>query len=199
MAENLSKQLPVNPLYPLFELMTREFNVTLLEQDMHEIIHLVTQLRPDNTWKKYPDERPAEYAKYEVFRLGCKKQHYETWNNTGWAYNNNDITHWRHIMSPLEPVKDRYTLADITKERQRAMDICWSFFQEYTKSFESRTQAEQSVYGATKHQSVAWVDKERAEVARYCANVISGRTALNLEEPLEELVLRTLKKQDHDG
>lgn len=36
-----------------------------------------------NPWRKYPNERPTEYGKYEVYRAGCKKQHYETWNNTG--------------------------------------------------------------------------------------------------------------------
>jgi len=46
------------------------------------------------------DNRPKEYGRYEVYRKGCDKQHYETWNNTGWAYNNNDITHWREIKPP---------------------------------------------------------------------------------------------------
>ena len=45
---------------------------------------------------------PIEYGKYEVFRAGCMKQHYETWNNTFWAYNGNDITHYRKIMSPMD-------------------------------------------------------------------------------------------------
>lgn len=53
-----------------------------------------------NEWKKYPEERPADYGRYEVYRAGCDKQHYETWNNTGWAYNNRDITHWRPIVKP---------------------------------------------------------------------------------------------------
>lgn len=59
-------------------------------------------------WVKYSKNyldvknRPKEYGKYEVYRKGCDKQHYETWNNTGWAYNNNDITHWREIKSPSD-------------------------------------------------------------------------------------------------
>jgi hypothetical protein len=53
-----------------------------------------------NPWNKYPDVRPTEYGHYEVFRAGCDKQHYETWNNTGWAYNNRDVTHWRKKVRP---------------------------------------------------------------------------------------------------
>jgi uncharacterized protein YpuA (DUF1002 family) len=53
-------------------------------------------------WRNVKIEIPTEYGRYEVYRAGCKKQHYETWNNTGWAYNNNDITHWRNIISPFE-------------------------------------------------------------------------------------------------
>lgn len=53
-----------------------------------------------NGWLKYPENRPTSYGRYEVFRAGCNKQHYETWNNTGWAYNNNDITHYRFIVNP---------------------------------------------------------------------------------------------------
>ena len=52
-------------------------------------------------WAKYPDVRPKEYGRYLVYRAGCKKMHFETWNNTGWAYNNNDITHWCDVCQPL--------------------------------------------------------------------------------------------------
>ena len=51
-------------------------------------------------WNKYPDVKPTEYGHYEVFRAGVDNQHYETWNNTGWAYNNRDITHWRNKVRP---------------------------------------------------------------------------------------------------
>jgi len=47
-------------------------------------------------------ERPTKYGKYEVYRAKCGKQNYETWNGTGWAYNPNDITHWRFIKPPSE-------------------------------------------------------------------------------------------------
>lgn len=53
-------------------------------------------------WVSVGDGKPTEYGKYEVYRHGCKKQHYETWNNTGWAYNNNDITHFRKIIPPAK-------------------------------------------------------------------------------------------------
>jgi hypothetical protein len=51
-------------------------------------------------WKKYPDEKPTDYGEYLVHRKGCNKTHFETWNNTGWAYNNNDITHFTKIINP---------------------------------------------------------------------------------------------------
>jgi dihydrofolate reductase len=54
----------------------------------------------DNGWIRCSDGKPTEYGKYEVYRAGCKKQQYQTWNNTGWAYDNRDITHWRPIVPP---------------------------------------------------------------------------------------------------
>lgn len=54
----------------------------------------------DREWISVKDALPTEYGRYEVYRQKCSKQHYETWNNTGWAYNNNDITHWRPIIPP---------------------------------------------------------------------------------------------------
>src|ERR1017187_10602630 len=56
-------------------------------------------------WKDYDwnniNSRPKEYGRYEVFRQGADKQHYETWNGSGWASNNNDITHYRKIVKPF--------------------------------------------------------------------------------------------------
>lgn len=51
-------------------------------------------------WHSVKERKPTEYGVYEVYRAGAKKQHYEVWNNTGWAYNNKDITHWRDIKAP---------------------------------------------------------------------------------------------------
>jgi hypothetical protein len=57
---------------------------------------------PPDAWKKYPEERPTDYGKYWVYRKGCDKTHLETWNNTGWAYNNKDITHFA-LLETLKP------------------------------------------------------------------------------------------------
>jgi hypothetical protein len=51
-------------------------------------------------WISVKDKRPTDYGKYLIFRAKCGKIHFETWNNTGWAYNNNDITHWMPIPEP---------------------------------------------------------------------------------------------------
>ena len=61
--------------------------------------NLTDWVQYSNNWID-KDKRPKESGRYEVYRKGCDKQHYETWNNTGWAYNNNDITHWREIKPP---------------------------------------------------------------------------------------------------
>lgn len=57
-----------------------------------------------NEWVRYCwtdiNSRPKEYGRYEVFRKGAGKQHYETWNGSGWASNNGDITHYRKILTP---------------------------------------------------------------------------------------------------
>lgn len=45
-------------------------------------------------WIKVTDRLPSKYGRYLICRLGAKKIHFETWNNTNWAYNSSDITHW---------------------------------------------------------------------------------------------------------
>lgn len=54
-------------------------------------------------WVKYNfhdmPTRPTEYGKYFVHRKDGKV-HWETWNGSGWAYNENVITHWCNITSP---------------------------------------------------------------------------------------------------
>lgn len=50
-------------------------------------------------WKKYPEEKPKHYDKYFVMRKDGKV-HWETWNGTGFAYNNNEITHFLIISKP---------------------------------------------------------------------------------------------------
>lgn len=50
-------------------------------------------------WIPYPTQRPSEYGDYWVCRKDGKT-HKETWNNTGWAYNDKVITHWMPLPEP---------------------------------------------------------------------------------------------------
>ncbi len=43
--------------------------------------------------------RPKETGKYFVYRKDGKV-HWETWNGSGWAYNNNVITRYKKITPP---------------------------------------------------------------------------------------------------
>jgi hypothetical protein len=65
-----------------------------------DVYDMMLRIVEEHRWLKYPENKPKEYGKYEVYRAGCKKQHYEIWNNLAWAYNNNDITHFRKIITP---------------------------------------------------------------------------------------------------
>ncbi len=53
---------------------------------------------------KYPENRPDEYGKYLVWRKDGKF-HLETWNNTGWAYNDKVIEYWLKEVD-IETVKE---------------------------------------------------------------------------------------------
>lgn len=44
---------------------------------------------------------PTEYGKYLVVRKDGKIN-WETWNNSGWAYNNNSIVKYACIIKPKE-------------------------------------------------------------------------------------------------
>lgn len=46
-----------------------------------------------------PETRPKEYGKYFIHRKDGKV-HWETWNNSGWAYNEKVITHWKEVTLP---------------------------------------------------------------------------------------------------
>jgi len=54
-------------------------------------------------WVKYDfkiiESRPPEYGKYLVCRKDGKI-HWETWNTSGWAYNETSITHWAVCVQP---------------------------------------------------------------------------------------------------
>jgi len=58
------------------------------------------QYADEIVWRRFPDNRPMFPGKYLVYRQSCKKLYFETWNGTGWAYNNNDITHFTIIINP---------------------------------------------------------------------------------------------------
>lgn len=51
-------------------------------------------------WNK-PETRPQKYGKYFVHRKDGKI-HLETWNGSGWAYNEKVITHWKKVKPPLK-------------------------------------------------------------------------------------------------
>jgi hypothetical protein len=59
----------------------------------------------ENKWIRYysdhVDHRPIKADKYFVHRKDGKI-HWETWNGSGWAYNENVITHWMIITPPLK-------------------------------------------------------------------------------------------------
>ncbi len=58
---------------------------------------------PDE-WIKYNfmslENRPKESGKKYFVHRKDGKLHWETWNGTGFAYNNNSITHFRNILPP---------------------------------------------------------------------------------------------------
>ena len=43
---------------------------------------------------------PPKHGRYLVYRQKCDKWHQEVWNGTGWASNNNDITHYINVVTP---------------------------------------------------------------------------------------------------
>lgn len=54
-------------------------------------------IKSDSKWIEFKDGKPkthpTKYGKYEVIRKN-NHRHLEVWNNTGWAYNHNDILGW---------------------------------------------------------------------------------------------------------
>ncbi len=53
-----------------------------------------------DSWISYPENRPEIYGKYFINRKDGKV-HWETWNGSGWAYNEKVITHWMEIPKPI--------------------------------------------------------------------------------------------------
>lgn len=46
------------------------------------------------------ETHPPEYGKYLICRKDGKI-HWETWNNSGWAYNHNEIIYYAKIFNPV--------------------------------------------------------------------------------------------------
>ena len=61
---------------------------------------LLIEESKSSDWKSVKEELPNEYGRYETYRKVANKQTYEDWNGTGWAYNHNEITHWRKVKPP---------------------------------------------------------------------------------------------------
>ncbi len=70
-------------------------------------------------------------------------------------------------------------------ERKRAKKIAYQFFEDYTKQYENRIESEKKLKVIN---SIAFVDRERADIARQIGNAISGHNALS----------QTLKISDED-
>ena len=49
---------------------------------------------------KIIETRPTQAGRYLVYRQKCDKWHSEVWNGSGWASNNNDITHYMIVEIP---------------------------------------------------------------------------------------------------
>lgn len=68
-----------------------------------EAVSKILELCANNDWVKYdwnnPETRPQVYDKYFVCRKDGKV-HWETWNGSGWAYNEKAITHWMKVILP---------------------------------------------------------------------------------------------------
>jgi hypothetical protein len=80
--------------------MDKEYGPSWSEDDAQLAEALVDYANEIYGWKNYPDERPKNYGKYFVMRKDGKV-HWETWNGTGFAYNNNEITHFMIISTPI--------------------------------------------------------------------------------------------------
>lgn len=61
---------------------------------------LVLEESKSSDWKSAKEELPIQYGRYETYRKGANKQTYEVWNGLAWAYNHDEITHWRKVKPP---------------------------------------------------------------------------------------------------
>ena len=81
-----------------------DYELTWVRCENVELKDNVVLRQPDvSGWVAYDwndiDSRPKIYGKYFVHRKDGKV-HWETWNGSGWAYNENVITHWQEVKTP---------------------------------------------------------------------------------------------------
>ncbi len=77
----------------------------------------------------------------------------------------------------------------LTKERERSIKICNSVREKYEQSYENKVKIE-ALYEKLRNYSIAFVDRERAEIARNLANFISTRTGLDTDFDLRKAIER---------
>lgn len=89
-------------LYRCLDIMNADKNISEETRIIMfvEYAKLVSEESKSSEWYSVKQFKPSVSKQYEVYRAGARKQHYEMWNGTGWAYNNNDITHFREIKAP---------------------------------------------------------------------------------------------------
>lgn len=78
-------------------------NLVISKQEAARHLELFAKQKMLDEWVEYDfnvlESRPPEYGKYFVHRKDGKV-HWETWNGSGWAYNEKVITHWRKVLPP---------------------------------------------------------------------------------------------------
>ena len=83
----------------LFERLENELKNKV--QTIHEFIN--RENKSVGHWVKYDSKdtttHPKKYGKYLVMTIH-EKMFFETWNNTGFAYNNKVINYWTEIQTP---------------------------------------------------------------------------------------------------
>lgn len=65
------------------------------DQNRRALMDLINEVCPVE-WLNYPEHKPAEWGKYLIQRKDGKI-HWETYNGTGFAYNNSVIIKWMKI------------------------------------------------------------------------------------------------------
>lgn len=114
-----------------------------------------------------------EYAEY-VASFSEKEKEQATTGQSNWQAQQQPVSKSEWIS-----VEEAHKL--LLQERNRAMEIAASFSNKYDKTYR-----EKKASGS----SMAFVQSEMSEVARYIMNSISGKTALNIDTPLVEIIKR---------